>query len=239
MCIAILKPYGILLNEKIFSNSFGWHSDGVGFISFNPKTKEYVTKKGFFTLKEFLISYKPYERNLCLIHFRKSTGGTKNKENCHPFMLNKDIGFVHNGMISINIEDPNKSDTWHFNEMLKGLVNENPDLLKNNVIISLLERYIGHSKIVFLDSSGEAIFLNKKFGITSSNNVWYSNDTYRHDINNIGTFCFNKELVNRFMYSYKMRDEDIKASLEEILNRVPVSNESLSYVEKLWNLEVN
>jgi predicted glutamine amidotransferase len=238
MCIAILKPEGVLLSNKIFSNSFGWHSDGAGFISFNPETKEYVNKKGFFTLEDFLKSYKPYERNLCLIHFRKSTGGSRNEENCHPFMLNENLGFVHNGMISIDIENEAKSDTWHFNEMLKGLVNKNPDLLKNKAFISLLERYIGYSKIVFLNSDGEAVFLNKQLGITSVNNVWYSNNTYRHDINNIGTYCFDKELLKRFEYSYKMKDEDKKASLDDIINRVEFSDSALNYVENLWNLEI-
>lgn len=99
MCILIVKPPNVEFPsnwEEICVNCHNVNDDGVG----------YATKSGAFksvatTPREFArltkAQIKPEE--YAIIHFRWSTGGKTNTENCHPFKLSDGTYFAHNGVI--------------------------------------------------------------------------------------------------------------------------------------------
>ena len=64
------------------------------------KINNYIVKKGYFTFKEFYKEYKPHGDKQVLIHFRIKTHGPIDKNNCHPFLVNNSLGFIHNGIIT-------------------------------------------------------------------------------------------------------------------------------------------
>ena len=177
MCIAIYKPEGIKIDKATLERCFDANPDGAGFMY--QDNKQLHMHKGFFTFKEFYKDFKKHENKQSVIHFRIKTHGPINKDNCHPFMINQSIGFVHNGVISgFGIND--MSDTRHFNEeIVKPLVAKWGNLsLFQPAIKSLIESRIGYSKLIFLDRHGNYDIFNENKGVWD-NGVWYSNSSYK------------------------------------------------------------
>ena len=212
MCIAILKTKDVTLSDWVFSNSFAWHPDGAGFIVHDEIDNSLTMKKGFFTLEGFMDAFDKYNSNkyTAVIHFRKSTHGRKNRENCHPFMVNDNLGFVHNGVIrSVKLYNKGMSDTWHFCEsIMRPLVDEYPDIWTSPTMRFLIEEFIsGYSKLVFLSNEGEYEIYNEDKGIWDDG-CWFSNDTYKYDPKNIDVLAGNKKAFERVWENHKLTKAD-------------------------------
>jgi glutamine amidotransferase len=177
MCIAIYKPINKHISKKALLRCYEANPDGAGFMY--AEDKELYTHKGFFTFDEFYKAYKPHEKKQTLIHFRIKTHGKVDKENCHPFLINKGLGFIHNGIIT-GYGDDIKSDTIKFNEaILKPLVAKWGNLaLFTNPVQELIETTIGYSKLVFLDRHGNHHIMNEDNGAWDKG-IWYSNTSYK------------------------------------------------------------
>tara|TARA_R110002020_G_scaffold32697_8_gene100273 strand:+ start:724 stop:1461 length:738 start_codon:yes stop_codon:yes gene_type:complete len=178
MCIAILKPDGETIKKDRLKTCFDNNDDGAGYMF--VKNGKLLFVKGFFTFKNFWNSYvKNVVKNgnpISAIHFRITTHGKTNAENCHPFKISDDVGFIHNGIINFVKADKKKSDTSMFNEhILKRLPS---DFIRNGAICDLIEESIGTSKLVFLNRKGEYLISNEELG-KWRDNVWYSNDSYQ------------------------------------------------------------
>lgn len=177
MCIAIMKPEGKLIPKKTLALCYENNPDGAGFMF--AQNKELNIKKGYFTFNEFYKAYKPHEKKKCLIHFRIKTHGQIDVNNCHPFHVNRSLGFIHNGIISGYGSDQ-KSDTIEFNEqVLQKLVAKWGNLaLFQDPMIKLIESVIGYSKLVFLDRHGNHHIMNENKG-NWDKGIWYSNNSYK------------------------------------------------------------
>lgn len=178
MCIAILKPKGEIIKKATLKTCFENNDDGAGYMFVKNGALQFV--KGFFTFKNFWNSYvKNVVKNgnpISAIHFRITTHGKTNAENCHPFKIDNSLGFIHNGVISFVKPDKKKSDTSMFNEhILKRLPS---NFIRNGAICDLIEESIGSSKLVFLNDRGEYLISNEELG-KWQDNVWYSNDSYQ------------------------------------------------------------
>ena len=178
MCIAILKPDGENIKKDRLKTCFFNNDDGAGFMYSKDGILHFF--KGFFKFNDFWNSYvKNVVKNgnpVSAIHFRTKTHGKTNVDNCHPFKINENIGFIHNGIIDMVKTDPKRSDTSMFNDLvLKKLPD---DFIRNSAITSLIEEAIGTSKLVFLDNKGQYLISNETLGDWDGN-VWYSNATYK------------------------------------------------------------
>ncbi len=177
MCIAIYKPKDTKISQATLQECFRSNPDGAGFMY--ASNKELVMEKGFFTFNDFWKAYKKHEKKQAVLHFRIKTHGAIDEANCHPFLVNSSLGFVHNGVISgFGVGD--QSDTSHFNdEIIKPLVSKWGNLsLFQPAMKSLIEARIGYSKLIFLDRHGNYDIFNESKGIWD-NNVWYSNSSYK------------------------------------------------------------
>jgi hypothetical protein len=195
MCIAIFKPKNKKIKEQTFRNSFIWHQDGAGFLVHDSKRNKLIVKKGFFTVEEFLEAYAPYENQSCVIHFRKATHGEKDAENCHPFLINKNLGFVHNGILSdIRQWDKKKSDTWHFGEsVFKPMIKKYNDIWMFPTFRFLVEESIGKgNKFIMMNNKGDVKIFNEKIGFWD-NGCWFSNSTYLYDFKDLDPNLENAE----------------------------------------------
>jgi predicted glutamine amidotransferase len=115
MCIAIYKKEGTRLTDDTLHNCWYANSDGAGFM-YAEHNKLHV-HKGYFTLDEFKEAYEPHKDKQAVVHFRIRTHGDINYENCHPYSVDRNLAFIHNGTISkASSRYKDKSDTWHFNE---------------------------------------------------------------------------------------------------------------------------
>ena len=179
MCIAILKQQNETIKKAKLKNCFYNNDDGAGYMFSKDGILHFF--KGFFTFKDFWKSYVKNVINngnpISAIHFRISTHGKTNTNNCHPFRINDDIGFIHNGIIRMVETDKKQSDTSMFNDTILKRLPSN--FIRNTGICDLIEESIGTSKLVFLDNKGQYLISNESLGHWDGN-VWYSNDSYRY-----------------------------------------------------------
>jgi hypothetical protein len=182
MCIAILNTPNVTFPKDLISNCWDNNGDGAGLIYTNAGTL--YTFKELHSVDKFYTHYadvrKRFPKSKIVLHFRISTSGGVNVDNCHPFNVHKDLAFVHNGIISdLNGIDPKKSDTNLFNERI--LQKLPVSFEHNEAIIKLVEEYIGSSKLIFLNAKNEAVIVNEDLGQEDSKypNCWFSNSTYK------------------------------------------------------------
>ena len=176
MCvIALHKPdkrieYDDMLMMQMHNpNGMGlMFSDGEKLI-----VKKYVDEK------DFDVFYLDYEaackiaKSPIVVHFRMATHGKRDLDNTHPFLVNENLGFVHNGILSIHVpKDSPQSDTSLFNtEILQKLP---PDFIFQKHLLNLIDMSIGNDKIVFMTNNGTYAILNEAAG-KWENGIWYSN----------------------------------------------------------------
>lgn len=176
MCIICVKPEGKSLAENVIQNMWSVNSDGAGFMYAEDGVLH--VQKGFMTLSEFKEAYEPHKLKQAVLHFRIKTHGEKNPENTHPFYIDENLAFVHNGIIQ-GFGSNSHSDTWHFNEeIIKPIRSELPNFLDIKPITQLIQDKISYSKLVFLNSEGEITIINKDKGVYSSDGFWFSNNSW-------------------------------------------------------------
>ena len=176
MCIAILntKKAGKLPKSQI-KNSWDNNNMGAGLL-WNEKNKLSVFKT--YDYDEYIEKYNEIRDNKevgnIVLHFRIATSGYNGTQNLHPFLVNDNLGFVHNGVIK-GLGNKDFSDTYEFNDMLKKFKHNFTSCDMTKYFIS---EYIGYSKLVFLDSDDKYTIINEELGKWTDGN-WYSNDSYK------------------------------------------------------------
>jgi len=168
----LLNTHG-MLNDIYTSNP-----DGIGIM--------YATTKGLKVTKTLpksvadatqFISKLPNDDRQLAIHFRWTTHGHTNMENCHPYdVVNGYVAMMHNGVLHTgNAADKAKSDTWHFiQDFLSSPVLEHPALVHNDKFLDMLAEFIGDNRFVFMDGEGKMSHVNYDQGI-EHDGLWFSN----------------------------------------------------------------
>ena len=192
MCIAIIKPSGIPMpHEDILHLSFCANPDGAGFTTTSEDGGGFMISKGYFDFDEYYSALKKYVStdNLAFLHMRIATHGNVDKGNCHPFPVcddyelmrydeidNADMVFMHNGVLSVDTESKEVSDSMTFNKMLyMGGVNP-----FNHRAKLLIEEIIDGSRMAFMKMNRHGVPIFCKFGKGwhKTDSVWYSNYSY-------------------------------------------------------------
>lgn len=172
MCVLIVKKSDGKVTDAQLAACFAANHQGAGFSWVEPGGRVAI-HKGFFSFKEFIEAYRKQEAIVgdtspFLIHFRISTGGGVNTENCHPFRTPHGA-MAHNGVL-FSVNGP-KSDTHVFSERI------GPKLSKEGILLhkKALEESIGSGNkiaVLFHDKTYE--ILNEKQG-TWIDGTWFSN----------------------------------------------------------------
>ena len=188
MCLAILqKQNSTKLKESQLKASFENNNDGCG-ISYVSNNEIKIVK--IMKLNELIGTYNQIHKNHSktshlMLHFRIGTHGLNTEYNVHPFKVNNKLVFCHNGIINKVPNHNKKSDTRVFNDIiLKSLPNK---FIKNQSIIKLMGEFIGHSKLIFLNSNNEFKIVNEQLGHWL-NNVWFSNTSYKPNVYDFGGY---------------------------------------------------
>lgn len=175
MCIAIWKEKDMLLSKDTLKNSWDANPDGAGFM-YAEEGKVHIVK-GLMTFQDFLEAYEPHKDKACALHFRIATHGNVDAANTHPFRVSDTLGLVHNGIIN-NIScdiDTAMSDTWHFTEKIMKPFEQH---WQHPGFQSLVENFIGFSKLILLDGEGNFSIYNEKQGMWDCQ-CWFSNSSYK------------------------------------------------------------
>lgn len=183
MCLIITgksaKIRSTLLNtHALLSDIYSSNPDGIGIM--------YATSKGLKVVKvlpksladatQFINKLPNDERELA-IHFRWTTHGHTNLDNCHPYDVVKGyVAMMHNGILHTgNDADKAKSDTWHFiNDYLSSPVTEHPALVHNQKFLDMVAEFIGDNRFVFMDGDGKMSHVNYDQGV-EHDGMWFSN----------------------------------------------------------------
>lgn len=179
MCIAILNTKKTTLSKESLRNCWENNGDGAGILYINNKKMQvFKEMKSFDNFYNNYIEIKrKYGRNNIVLHFRISTHGKVNETNCHPFLVNDDLGFVHNGMIYDVPTSKDYSDTYMFNETVLKSFNEGFEY--NDTVMEMLEIFIGKgSKLIFLNKDNEYRIVNEEAGHWYMD-CWFSNSSYK------------------------------------------------------------
>lgn len=174
MCIAILNKKGII-SDYYLKNSWENNDQGGGILYVE---NEVLRKFKTYDFEKFIQKYKKikiFNIQPIVLHFRIATSGFEPDVNLHPFFVNKNLGFVHNGILQ-GMGDYYFSDTYYFNQMLKIMPE---DFLKNKSTKEKMSNFIGLNKLIFLDNKNKYTIINEKLGTWEDDN-WYSNNSYRY-----------------------------------------------------------
>lgn len=191
MCIIAIQPNGTNIPKNILRNCWDSNNDGAGIMYCdNGKIivhRELTSFNKFFELKR---NADKLNTNI-VMHFRIATSGGINNNNIHPFKVNDNLYFCHNGILDIDVPNgsPINDTQIYSNAFLKGMPN---DFHLNHSIMNLIEYSIGNrNKFVFLDSNGEFHILNESAGIWH-NGAWYSNSSFQSYSNYGYSYNYNK-----------------------------------------------
>lgn len=178
MCLAIYKPAATLPDWSAYRNGHSSNDDSWGFAA--VVDGRLVTRCGIGDFAEFREAFEPYADRQAIIHFRWSTHGKTDLDNCHPFLVSDDLAVIHNGVISIKCDvDADRSDTWHFNELvLRPMHGRDPDFFRHTDVRYTQELAHSGSKFVFLRADGEFSIWNEASGTWDADGHWYSNNSH-------------------------------------------------------------
>lgn len=202
MCIAIYKPRNAQFPSKeTLRTCFANNPDGAGFAYSDGGSM--VIRKGYFDFDSFYGALKKAKKASktgdFLIHFRISTQGGINADNCHPFPLSSkdedlrkryvrsDYAIIHNGIIPMTSDfygyywqtEKTKytpSDTALFVRDYLTLIINGPGYYKDEKKKKLITRML-ESKMAIMYKDGHCELFGD--GWKKDNGVWYSNDTYK------------------------------------------------------------
>lgn len=176
MCIAILntKKAGRLPKSHI-KNSWDNNEMGSGLLwSEGGKLQVFKT----YVYDDYIEKYNELRDNKdignIVLHFRIATSGYNGEQNLHPFLVNDNLGFVHNGVIK-GLGNKDFSDTYEFNDMLRKFKH---DFINCEMTRYFISEYITFSKLIFLSADDKYTIINEEFGKWTDGN-WYSNDSYK------------------------------------------------------------
>lgn len=166
MCIIVYKPTGMPMDRSTLATCFANNPDGAGFM-FSCEGRLLI-EKGYFEFNAFWAAWekrrKIHGHGLPVVfHFRIATAGEIDRTNCHPHRITRDLGFVHNGILScIQVpKDSTVSDTILYrNRYLDSLTGHS---LRNAKLFRMIGRHIGAgNKFVFMNGVGNVAICNEK-----------------------------------------------------------------------------
>lgn len=194
MCIIALKPEKVRLSKPQMQIMWDNNPHGAGFMYAEDGVVKVV--KGLTTLDQLWDAIEEVGplRKLVL-HFRIRTHGSIIPELTHPFWVRENkLAMVHNGVVRAltSMTNDKQSDTAIFARSLSKNYADPLLALKSWFHREMMEAYIGHSKMVFMDSTGETYILNEDFGIWHQN-VWYSNEKFKVQPSAPAPVSFKKE----------------------------------------------
>ena len=211
MCVIIAKPDTAELSEERARRLWSINSDGGGFSYIDNGNRIRIHKSMEFS--EFWHKYSSmqgrFPDKFFLLHMRIATHGSVNVDNVHPFRVDEHTVMAHNGVIRCAVsyleapievaykgvdqkgkaftrtakKDPkDRSDTRIFVEEWLPQLPEN--WLDNPWLVTMVEEFIGASKLVFLTNNPaldkNVYFLNKSSG-TTQDGMWFSNTHGVHE----------------------------------------------------------
>ena len=231
MCVVIVKKGKAKLSDKVLEACWDTNPHGGGFaFAKDDKIAVFKSMKKEEFLSELRTQLDNYPELTFLIHMRIKTAGNISKLNTHPFVVNKDVVFAHNGHIPGMPESNKISDTNFFNKLVLSRMNLD---IGNSSQLKLIELAIGRgNKLGFLHSSGDFKIANESEGnwidgswfsncyhenSYASNDIWYMDESEYNELGITKEEAENSniEVVNDSEWKSKSFQEFDKKKMKE------------------------
>lgn len=187
MCLLVEQKATTQFTDEFLADVYTKNQDGLG-IMYAEAGNVIVRKVLPRNADDFIRYYRDHaDGRDCIWHARMQTHGDIDLENCHPYMVTRNIWMAHNGILSAgNSNDKTKSDTWHFiRNVIEPALAYQPDLLLSAQYQAFLGDLIGSTnKFGFMTHSGQAVIINRSSGVTYQG-AWLSN-TYAWSASKFG-----------------------------------------------------
>jgi hypothetical protein len=187
MCLLVEQKASTKFTDEFLIDVYAKNRDGLG-IMFADAGDLIVRKILPRNADDFVKYFREYaDGRDCIWHARMQTHGDIDLDNCHPYMVTKNVWMAHNGILSSgNDNDRSKSDTWHFiRNIIEPAVAYQPDLLLSPDYQAFIGDLIGNSnKFGFMTGSGQSVIINRSAGVTYQG-AWLSN-TYAWSASKFG-----------------------------------------------------
>jgi predicted glutamine amidotransferase len=141
MCVILHKTAPV--KEQDIIDAYNYNPDGFGVMY--QENGKVVTDKGMYDLDTILAKLWYLQDIEYVAHFRITTRGKTNDDNCHPFRVSDKIWMMHNGTLNINIANKDMSDTWHFSKLLQSTK-------ITNKLLRYLPKFTGFDRLIFMGS---------------------------------------------------------------------------------------
>lgn len=195
MCVICHKERGIAVpSEEIFKKCFTRNPDGAGILLHRKGTDFCEIHKGFMTFdkfKEALQELHIQEDDDAAFHFRITTSGGTNPENCHPFpitrvvkdlkatRINTTLAFVHNGVVGAGDTVDKISDTQ---VLIRDIISRDEicQYLDNEMVQRIISDIAGTSNRFLVADAAKNIFM--RFGNwveDKDSKCWFSNSLWK------------------------------------------------------------
>jgi len=182
MCVIVYKPKGVDIDMEKLQLCWEHNKHGAGLMFAEDGVLRVA--KGFMKWRSFKryikrTKIKRLNKLPVVFHFRIATHGSIDPRNCHPFQMNDSLAMAHNGVMQ-NIGIPEGEDISDSEAFLNRYVRDafssiSIDALSNGMPINeLFSKFIGSSKLVFMDNDGDVAIVNEGAG-TWLEGTWHSN----------------------------------------------------------------
>lgn len=196
MCVILHRLQGNKVSKEEIVAAMDFNPDGYGIMY--VEGNKVVHHKGFISEKELLEKIDSLGDKEFVLHFRIKTHGKIDVNNCHPFHVGNGAYMMHNGQLFIKTPNKNKSDTYHYADLLtKCRFDTNNQKHINEVEKQQCKDKTFKNRLVFMTPKkvirlGDWSMLGgnywsnlrwkpskEKIGFNNWNYEWYQNHNYR------------------------------------------------------------
>ena len=177
MCLAIVKPKGLIIPDNALRAGWIGNSDGGGYAF--VKDGKVEIRNAIMKLKDFLERYRQDEaenpESAFLVHFRICSMGAKSADNTHPFPI-EGGALIHNGTLTGTAAKygMGPSDTKLFADRYAKDLSYDFVLKHKDAWNSALTG----NKLGLLYDDGRYQIVNEDSGVWSEG-IWYSNHSFK------------------------------------------------------------
>lgn len=173
MCLIIHQPRGVTLPRRTLESAAKRNADGFGLMTAHGGVLH--VHRTMDPAEALALYYQHGAGRECVLHWRMTTHGRTDLDNCHPFEVAPGVAIAHNGVLDVGTPHTGYSDTWHWvRYVLAPMLAARPDALRDPHTVAVLEGMTRGSRLVALHADGTVATLHRRSGVEHGG-VWYSN----------------------------------------------------------------
>ncbi len=175
MCLLIASLAGEPLDLETCENATVQNDDGFGvaYLSADRKSVKIMKFRSLDPESQHIVIKRIARRGPYLAHWRYGTSGGNVRRLAHPFRISRRCALAHNGVMQIEGQPADESDTSWLSKCLRDIgIRSARDVI--TTISNMPMSVLGGSKFATLSANGDIYLHNEKAGIRKGS-IWHSN----------------------------------------------------------------